>query len=162
MSDVKELLERALETATSTSSPVDDFDRLVHYRERRHRNQRLAAGGVALVLVVAVIGSALALLRTSDERRPGSSGGVVPIDPGINQACGSNDACWDADVFTMNVDGTHVTRLGLDAARDFGYSWSPDGQRIALYRGVGVDGGGRFDADWDISRWPPTAATSGG
>jgi Tol biopolymer transport system component len=149
MPDVKQLLEHAMETATRASQPTDDFDLFLLYRERRHRNQRLAAGGVALVLVVAVIGSALALLRTSDERRPGA-GGVVPIDPGINQACGSNDACWDADVFTMNVDGTHVTRLGLDAARDFGYSWSPDGQRIALYRGVGVDGGGRFDADWDI------------
>jgi TolB protein len=54
------------------------------------------------------------------------------------------------DVFTMNVDGSEVTRLGLDEERDHAYSWSPDAARIAFYRGVGVEGGGRFDAVWDV------------
>ena len=158
MPDVKDLLERALETATAASpAPRDDFDRFVRYRDRRHRNQRLAAGAVALVLAVAVLGSALAVLRTSDARRPGSSGSVVQIDPGINQACGPNDACWDADVFTMRVDGSAVTRLGYGDDRDFGYSWSPDGQRVAFYLGTGVEDGERFDSTADIY----TMATDG-
>jgi TolB protein len=161
MTDVKQLLAHALETATMASPPPpDDFDRFTRYRDRRHRNQRLAAGAVALVLAIAVIGSALAVLRTSDIRRPGSSGSVVVIDPGIDQACGPagpGDPCWDADVFTMTVDGAQVTRLGYDEERDFGYSWSPDGERIAFYHGTGVPDGGRFDADWDIF----TMATDG-
>ena len=151
MPDTRDLLEHALRTATTASPlPPDDFDRFARYRDRRHRNQRLAAGAFALVLAVAVIGSALTVLRTSDDGRPGSSGSVVPIEPGINQACGPADACWDADMFTMRIDGSQVTRLGYDEERDFAYSWSPDGQRIAFYRGVGVEGGGRFDADWDV------------
>jgi TolB protein len=151
MLDTKKLLERVLETATSTSpSPSDDFARFVRYRERRRRNERLVAGAFALALAVAVIGSALAALRPSEDRRPGHTENVVPVDPGINQACGPSDACWDADVFTMTVHGATVTRLGYDEERDFGYSWSPDGQRIAFYRGVGIEGGGRFDADWNV------------
>jgi TolB protein len=151
MSDTKDLMEHALRTATTASPlPPDDFDGFARYRDRRHRNQRLAAGAFALVLVAVVIGSALTVLRTSDDGRPGSSGSVVPIEPGINQACGPADACWDADMFTMRIDGSQVTRLGYDEERDFAYSWSPDGQRIAFYRGVGVEGGGRFDAEWDV------------
>ena len=158
MPDTRDLLEHALRTATAASPlPPDDFDRFTSYRDRRHRNQRLAAGAFALVLAVAVIGSALTVLRTSDDGRPGSSGSVVPIEPGINQACGPADACWDADMFTMRIDGSQVTRLGYDEQRDFAYSWSPDGQRIAFYRGVGVEGGGRFDAIWEVF----TMATDG-
>ena len=151
MPDLKQLLEHALETATTASPPPpDDFDGFVGYRERRHRNQRLAAGAVALVLAVAVIGSALAVLRTSDDdRRPGSSGSVV-IDPGINQSCGPQDPCWDADVFVMSVDGSLVTRLGYGEERDFAISWSPDGARIAFFSASGVEGGGRFDTTADI------------
>ena len=150
MPETKDLLEHALRTATAASPPpADDFERFVRYRERRHRNQRLAAGAVALVLAVAVIGSVLTVLRTSDDRRPGSSGSVV-IDPDINQACGPADPCWDADVFTMRIDGSPATRLGYDEERDFGYSWSPDGERIAFYHGTGVEDGGRFDFTADI------------
>jgi len=149
MPDVKQLLDHALETATSASPPPDDFDRFVTYRERRRRNQRLIAGAFALVLAIAVIGSALAVLRTSDAERPGSSGSVV-IDPGINQACGAQDPCWDVDVFIMGADGSQVTRLGYDEERDFAYSWSPDGERIAFYHGIGVEGGERFDTTADI------------
>ena len=149
MPDVKDLMQHALETATTASPPPDDFDRFVRYRERRHRNQRIVAGAVALVLAVAVIGSMLTVLRTSDDRRPGSSGSLV-IDPGINQACGAQDPCWDADVFVMRADGSTVTRLGFDEERDFAYSWSPDGERIAFYHAAGVEGGGRFDATADI------------
>jgi Tol biopolymer transport system component len=149
MRDAKGLLERAMETATQASPPRDEFDRFVRYRERRHRNQRLAAGAVALVLVVAVIGSALAAIRSSGGRRPGSSGTVVEA-PGINQPCGPSDPCWDADVFVMRANGSDLTRLGLDAERDFAYSWSPDGERIAFFHAVGIQGGGRFDATADI------------
>jgi TolB protein len=158
MPETKDLLEHALRTATAAApAPPDDFDRFVRYRERRHRNQRLAAGAVALVLAVAVIGSALTVLRTSDDTRPGGEGSVVTIDPGINQACGPADACWDADMFTMRIDGSQVARLGYDEERDFAYSWSPDGTRIAFYHGTGVQEGGRFDSTADIF----TVATDG-
>jgi Tol biopolymer transport system component len=149
MSDLKDRLERSMEFATAASGGGDDFDRFVRYRDRRHRNQRLAAGAVALVLAIAVIGSALALLRASDEPRPGGSGLTV-IDPGINQACGTTDPCWDADIFTMRLDGSQVTRLGYGPERDLAISWSSDGERIAFFQGIGVEGGGRFDMTSDI------------
>ena len=149
MSDLKDRLERSMEFATAASEGGDDFDRFVRYRDRRHRNQRLAAGAVALLLAAAVIGSALAILRTADERRPGGSGSVV-FDPGINQSCGATDPCWDADIFTMRLDGSHVTRLGYGPERDLAISWSSDGERIAFFQGVGVEGSGRFDTTSDI------------
>jgi TolB protein len=154
MSDYTDLLERARERFPA---PELEIERVLAGHDRRVRNQRIAAGAVALVLAIVVVGSALAVIRSSDDRQPGSSGVVVPVDPGINQACGPSDACWDADVFTMNVDGTQVTRLGYDEERDFGYSWSPDGGRIAFYRGTDAPGSGRFDASWNVF----TMATDG-
>jgi hypothetical protein len=71
MPDTKELLERALETATAASPSPDDFDRFVRYRERRRRSQRIAAGAVGLAVAVALIVGGIAVLRSSGGTRPG-------------------------------------------------------------------------------------------
>jgi Tol biopolymer transport system component len=149
MSDVRPLLERALETATHAGPAPDDFDRFVRYRERRRRNQRLAAGAVALALVLGVAGTAYSLLRTSGSSQPGTDGVVVDV-PGANEGCFAEDPCWDTDMFVVRTDGTDVTRLGYDEARDLAYSWSPDGRRIAFFRGVAVENGDRTDTTADI------------
>jgi len=141
MPDVKQQLEHALERATH-DAPPEDFDRFVTYRERRRQNQRVAAGAFALVLAVAVIGSALAVLRTSDDGRPGSPGNVVEV-PTIQGPCFPPDQCWDQDVYLVRPDGTGVARIGFGPERDIAYSWSPDGTRIAFAAAAGVEDGER-------------------
>jgi hypothetical protein len=149
MSEPKQLLERAHAAATRVVPDPDGYERFLGYRDRRRRNQRLAAGGVALALALAAAGTAFSVLRAGDASRIGDSGVVIEV-PDVSGPCGPADPCWDTDMFVVRPDGTDVTRLGYDADRDFAFSWSPDGERIAFYHAVGVEDGGRFDADADI------------
>jgi TolB protein len=42
-------------------------------------------------------------------------------------------------VYVVRTDGTEVTRLGYQDQRDLAYSWSSDGERIALFIGEGAE-----------------------
>ncbi|HYP01038.1 MAG TPA: carboxypeptidase regulatory-like domain-containing protein [Pyrinomonadaceae bacterium] len=50
----------------------------------------------------------------------------------------------NVDIFSMNSDGTGVTRLTTDAALDFDPAWSPDGHRILFVSNRGADGKSRI------------------
>lgn len=69
MTDLREELRRA---SHRVAPPGDGFQRLVARRNRRRRNDRVAAGLVALTVAVAGIGGAVFALRASapDEREP--------------------------------------------------------------------------------------------
>lgn len=137
MSDVKQLLEHALETATRVGAPADEFDRFVRYGERRRRNQRLAAGAVALALALAVAGALVSVARSPAPVQPANDGVIGPTGSG---PCFAGEQCWDMDIYVVRIDGTEVTRLGDRDQRDLASSWSPDGGRIAFFVGEGVDG----------------------
>jgi hypothetical protein len=137
MSEFSDLLERARERFPAPELPVG---RVVVRRERQMRNQRIAAGALAIALVVASVGAAVVIAR-HDRVTPGGAGEVEPT--GINGPCFAEDPCWDTDMFVVQTDGTQTTRLGYDDARDLAYSWSADGERIAFLHGVAVPGGER-------------------
>jgi Tol biopolymer transport system component len=59
------------------------------------------------------------------------------------------------DVYVINVDGSRLTQLTDDSARDVSATWSPDGQRIALVKASDGSGFGILyvmDADGSDGR----------
>jgi Tol biopolymer transport system component len=44
-----------------------------------------------------------------------------------------SDRDGNAEIYTMNADGTGLTRLTKNSAGDYAPAWSPDGKRIAFY-----------------------------
>jgi Tol biopolymer transport system component len=113
--------------------PQPAYDRLLRRRDRKRRNQRIAAGTLALALVALGFGATLSVLR---DERSGRGGTVPAVQPG-DGPCFFGDPCFDTDIFRIRVDGTELTRLGAHPERDIAFSISPDGGRIAFHR---VDG----------------------
>ena len=148
MPDAKTMLERARASALRSvrHAAPDALGSFVRYRERRRRNRRLAAGGLALLLVVAGIGAALTIAQAPNRTTIGGSL-EVPVGDG---PCFPNDDCWDLDVYVMRTDGTGLTRIGGGPTRDIVWDWSPDGSAIAFAAAEGAPGGERSDLAADI------------
>ncbi len=69
--------------------PEDSFERLVHRRDRKRRNKRIAAGVVGIAVFVAaiwVVTTGLSLDRTETPAVPGGTGPAVPGSAGIPDA----------------------------------------------------------------------------
>lgn len=62
-------------------------------------------------------------------------------DPSIDLCEPGADFRCPTDIFVMDSDGTHVTRLTSDDASEYQPDWSPDGRRIAFVRSTGGTGG---------------------
>jgi TolB protein len=56
--------------------------------------------------------------------------GGVNWSPVGNRIVFSSDREGQEDIYTINADGSDLTRLTIDPASDTGPSWSPDGMRI--------------------------------
>jgi Tol biopolymer transport system component len=52
--------------------------------------------------------------------------------PGIERIAFESDRDGNFEIYTMNVDGTGLTRLTHNPARDHLAAWSPDGRKIAF------------------------------
>jgi hypothetical protein len=79
MTDLRERLRRAGE---HLAPPDRAFERMLERRDRKQRNERVAAAMVALALAFAVIGGGLTLLSglLRESAKPGSDG-TVQVDP---------------------------------------------------------------------------------
>ena len=75
---------------------------------------------LAIAIVLAIVGGA----QRAGATFPGSNGKIVFAS---NRADFSN-----VEIYSMNPDGSGVTRLTNDPANDFEPAWSPDGSRIAF------------------------------
>jgi len=92
----------------------------------RHRCLLLAMAAIGLALVGGIVAGA------------GPTGAAFP---GVNgKIVFQSNRDGQADIYTMNADGTEQTRLTVNPASDIEPVWSPDGTRI-LFRtfGVGTD-----------------------
>lgn len=147
MSDLQGMLERAHAAAVDTARDGDGYENFLRYRDRRRRNQKLAAGAVALAFVLALGGVAASIIRAGGSTK---NTGFAPPSTNIGDPCFAHDPCFDLDLYTIRVDGTDVVRLGYDEGRDLAYSWSPDGSRVAFANAVAIEGGGPLDARTDI------------
>jgi Tol biopolymer transport system component len=134
MMDERERLGRVLEGF----APLDSaFQRLVDRRDRKERNQRLAAGAVAIIVVLAtgvfLAGSLTSNGVPADQPRPAPA----PL--------GSLAYTLDGDVFVADGDGSNALKIvdGRSAEDCYGWSgeywaegpmWSPDGRYLAFRR----------------------------
>ena len=130
MIDERELFERA---AGRFDPPTDAWDRLHRRRDRKRRNQRVAAGALSLALVAAGLGVVISVLRDADRPLPGGGSNQV-VRPEIVGPCFEGDPCFDTDIYRIRVDGSEFARLGTDPARDIAFSVSADDARIAFHR----------------------------
>ena len=146
MIEDRELFERAF---LRFAPPEDHFGRLVSRRGRKRRNQRAAAGAVAVILTVVVIG---VVLRAIDR----SPTPLTPTPPSATNGdiafVGSNVVDFSDDVSDFRVlyavdpsGGTPTKLLAADAVCPTGpdqpscdgvgfdsVAWSPDGTRIVF------------------------------
>jgi hypothetical protein len=82
MSEIRTLLERK---QTELHAPAGSFERLILRRDRKRRNQRIAAGVVGIAVFVAaiwIVTTGLSLDRTETPADPGETGPAVPAQAG--------------------------------------------------------------------------------
>ena len=80
--------------------------------------------------------------------------GVISAEPNaaLAQSPGGriafvSDRDGNSEIYTMNADGSSVTRLTYDMGRVHSPAWSPDGRRIAFVSGFGSEGIYTMNAD---------------
>ena len=91
---------------------------------------------VALVLLIGLL-LAACTGKTSSAGNSGSSSLATSTknagqSPGIERIAFESDRDGNFEIYTMNVDGTGLTRLTENPARDHLAAWSPDGRKIAF------------------------------
>ena len=151
MNEYRSVLERA---GANFAAPDLPLERILRRRDRKRRNQRIAAGamGIGVALAVAVGLGASTLLR-SDHQTGDRRTVPVPRDNGMVTFVGPDGS----GPYAVEADGSGYRVLGSDAAglpttchpRFEGDHcavtspvWSPDGTRFAFLYGIEPGGSG--------------------
>jgi Tol biopolymer transport system component len=128
MNETRDLLERVGERFTF---PDEAYERMLRRRDRKRRNQRIAAGAVGIAVFVAAIWI-IATGGPSDRTQPAVTGPSVPSAPGVPEV----DYVIDLDTGAMTpLPETLVRSLG-GLLFEHQYAVSPDGSLLAF---VGTD-----------------------
>lgn len=139
MTDPRTTVERALDRAEFRPITLDGFHRR---RQRKVRNQRIAAGLVAAVCIAAV----LLVVRTFERAEP-PPGPATPT-PAVSIALFDSSLTATGRLIAVRPDGSESAVLVDDPfvgdrcpapiACHVGddYAWSPDGSRLAFEAGV--------------------------
>ena len=122
MSDVRTLLERGVGGATP---PPDGLERMLRRRDRKHRNQRIAAGAVGIAVFVAAVW----IVTTGGlfDRALTPGGGGTATGPTVTEP-------------TIAPEAAGIVGLPTPGAAPS----TPDHGRLVLY----LEGGGPFTAVW--------------
>lgn len=139
-------IEHFLQGESVTARPETLFHQAA--RTVRHHQRLAVAGGVILLLVVAI-----SLIKTAERIQSSldASSGIPKTIPLTNfpgdegQAAFSPDSSrvafvWqgensdNSDIYIKPVNGVGLERITTDRAEDLSPSWSPDGKRIAWLR----------------------------
>ena len=151
MPDLNTLLERADRAASQVPLPSDGLERLRVRRDRKHRNQRIAAGVTGIAVFVAAIVSVGVAARDGDQR-PATTGTTLPsavsdepplAGPDYERVLGT-----DRPDYVLDLETGAETPLPEAIIRSLGdwrpswsgrYAASPDGSTLA-YVAPGDDG----------------------
>ena len=98
--------------------------------------KRMAFLSLAVVIAASLV-SLVAATRPAEAAFPGTNGKIVfHSDRSI---VGGDPSTTDAEIFSMNSNGTDLTQLTVNAVQDFNPAWSPNGLAIAFVRREGDD-----------------------
>ena len=130
MNETRDLLERVGERF---AFPDEAFERLERRRDRKRRNQRIAAGAVGIAVFVAAIW-AIATGSPSDRTQPAVTGPTVPPAPGVPEV----DYVIDLNTGVMTLLPEAIIRSLGGPLFEHHYAVSPDRSQLAY---VGTDEG---------------------
>ena len=122
MSDLRTTLERGVGGATP---PPDGFERMLRRRDRRRRNQRIAAGVVGIAVFLAAIWIVTSV-GSFDRTQPAVTGPTGPPAPGVSRSD-----------YVIDLDTGVMTPLPEAIVRSLAVTWinqyavSPHGSRLA-------------------------------
>jgi Tol biopolymer transport system component len=124
MSDLRDQLERA---SREFPTPEMPFEGILRRRDRKHRNERLAAGvvGVVIALMVVLIGTSI--LRSNE----------LPAIPPPPPAPHDAEVTWMTDAGIVGVDpetGVRRRIVSADHLSRSAFAWSPDGAEVVFER----------------------------
>jgi Tol biopolymer transport system component len=127
MSDLKALLDRADRAVAHVPLPADGLEGLQRRRDRKRRNQRIAAGVVGIAVFVAAVWIVTSVGSSDRTQTPAVPGGTEtgPATP---------PAGTGPETFLIDLNTGEMTRLPESIA-GVGYSVSPDGTMVAYTSG---------------------------
>jgi TolB protein len=99
-----------------------------------------AVAGVATFadLSVDLVGVGYTLTASASGLNGATSAAFDVVSPGTGRIAFWSERDGNAEIYTMNGDGSSVVRLTNDTAIDRGPAWSPDGTKIAFNRGTHI------------------------
>jgi Tol biopolymer transport system component len=152
MTDPRTLLEREIERVEPPTFTLDGFHRR---RDRRRRNERIAAGGVALAIAAAGLAFAMGALHTLDTTRPVapvSAKAIVFLEGGrlmvVSPDGGAVRPLIDPEALgTLDGPGScPPSRCGVLPV----FAWSPDGTQVVFAWNDLSAPLGSVDHRWDM------------
>jgi Tol biopolymer transport system component len=139
MSDLRSTLERSRDRFPA---PEMNYEEILRRRDRRRRNQRVAAGvvGLAIGLVAILIGTSV--IRSSPEL-PANRNPTPSMHDGPITIFG-----FTGGLRSLSLDGRRdrsLVRCGASCIFVSSVAWSPDGTRVAFSASCGGGCGGPLD-----------------
>ena len=134
MPKLAELLER--EGASVDLAP-GDFERLLQRRERKRRNERIAAGALAIVIALVSIVTLTRAFRSAERLGNEPTPRPTPATLGALAYAEDGDifvAAWDGSKPIRIADGRPPSECGTGGIGEYfaeGPIWSPDGRYLA-------------------------------
>jgi Tol biopolymer transport system component len=130
-------------------APEPSFEEFLRRRERKRRNQRIAAGVVAIAVFVAPVAFLASLISSDRTQTPAASGPKVPnapsVDYVINLNTGAITLLPDSIIQSLGADTAPVG--SLPEGEPGQYAASADGSKLA-YVGTADDGSRQIFTAW--------------
>jgi Tol biopolymer transport system component len=122
-------------------TPEPSFEGFLRRRDRKRRNQRIAAGVVAIAAFVAPVAFFAGLISSDRSETPGAPGTSVPEGPRVDYLINLNTGVVRLlpSSILESLGSPRTRSPSLPAGEPGQYAPSPDGSRIA-YVGIAADG----------------------